>query len=383
MSIVIIFILVLGALIFVHELGHFLMARRSGMKVEEFGFGFPPRLGGFVWSEEKKRHIFVRGNKEVSSPHTVYSVNWIPFGGFVRIKGENGDGAHDSDSFASKGVFPRIKTLSAGVVMNFLFAWFLISIVLMIGFPRGIGENEKIDPSKVEVQIAQVVPGTPAADMGLKMGDVIVSVGGEKLLRVERVQDIIQAHKGKEIVFVVRRGENTLTFSGVPRTEYPENQGSLGVALGEITLARYSFFEAILQGAVNTWQNTVMMVVGIGSLLGSLFVGNGAGLADVSGPLGIAYLTKEVSNLGLVYLLYFTAILSINLGVLNILPFPALDGGRILFILIEKLKGSPVSERVEGYFHQAGFLLLILLMIAVTVNDFSKFNIIGKILNLF
>lgn len=383
MSIIIVFILVLGALIFVHELGHFLMARRSGMKVEEFGFGFPPRLGGFVWNEEKKRHTFVAGNKDVSSSHTVYSINWIPFGGFVRIKGENGDGAHDPDSFASKGIIPRIKTLSAGVVMNFLFAWVLISIVLMLGFPRAIEEYEKIDPSKVEVQIAQVIPGTPAAKMGLKMGDVIVSVDGEKLLRVERVQEIIDVRKGEEIPFVVRRGDEVLTLVGVPRTEYPEGQGALGIALGEITLARYSFFEAILQGAVNTWTNTIMMVAGIGGLVGSLFSGDGAGLADVSGPLGIAYLTKEVSDLGFVYLLYFTAILSINLGVLNILPFPALDGGRILFLLIEKLKGSPVSERVEGYFHQAGFLLLILLMIAVTVHDFSKFEVFQKIENLF
>lgn len=383
MSIVIIFILVLGALIFVHELGHFLMARRSGMKVEEFGFGFPPRLGGFVWSEEKKRHVFVAGNKEVSSSHTVYSVNWIPFGGFVRIKGENGDGAHDPDSFASKGAIPRIKTLSAGVVMNFLFAWFLISIVLMLGFPRAIEENEKIDPSKVEVQIAQVLPGTPAADMGLKMGDVILSVSGEKFLRVERVQEIIQTKKGQEIAFQIRRGEETLTLKGMPRVEYPKTEGALGIALGEITLARYGFFEAVLQGAVSTWNNTVMMVVGIGKLLASLFTADSAGLSDVSGPLGIAYLTKEVSNLGFVYLLYFTAILSINLAVLNILPFPALDGGRIFFILIEKMKGSPVSERVEGYFHQAGFLLLILLMIAVTVHDFAKFDIVQKIRNLF
>ncbi len=383
MSIIIVFVLVLGALIFVHELGHFLMARRSGMKVDEFGFGFPPRLAGFVWNEEKKRHEFVPGNKEVSSTHTIYSINWIPFGGFVRIKGENGDGAHDSDSFASKGAIPRIKTLSAGVVMNFLFAWVLISLVLMLGFPRAIEENEKIDPSKIEVQIAQVLPGTPAETMGLKMGDVIISANGEKMLRVERVQKIIQGSKGKNIVFEVRRGDSALKLIGTPRVEYPETQGALGIALGEITLARYSFFEAILQGALNTWSNTLMMVSGIGMLLGSLFTGNSAGLQDVSGPLGIAYLTKEVTSLGFVYLLYFTAILSINLAVLNILPFPALDGGRILFILIEKIKGSPVSERVEGYFHQAGFLLLIVLMVAVTVHDFAKFDIIGKIRGLF
>ena len=383
MSIILIFIIVLGALIFVHELGHFLMARRSGMKVEEFGFGFPPRLGGFVWNEEKKRHVFIAGNKEVSSPYTVYSINWIPFGGFVRIKGENGEGAQDDDSFASKGALPRIKTLSAGVVMNFLFAWVLISIVLMIGFPRAIDPEEKIDPSKVSVQIAQVVSGTPASDMGAKMGDTIVSVNGEKSLRVERVQEIIQESKGKELTLVVRRGKETLTLHGVPRVEYPEHQGALGIALGEVTTARYPFFEAIIQGAINTWQNTVMMVTGIGMLLGSLFTWNSAGLSDVSGPLGIAYLTKEVTSLGFVYLLYFTAILSINLGVLNILPFPALDGGRVLFVIIEKIKGSPVSQKTEGIFHQFGFLLLIVLMVAVTVHDFIKFDIVKKIWSIF
>ena len=383
MSIILIFIIVLGALIFVHELGHFLMARRSGMKVEEFGFGFPPRLGGFVWNEEKKRHVFIAGNKEVSSPYTVYSINWIPFGGFVRIKGENGEGAQDDDSFASKGALPRIKTLSAGVVMNFLFAWVLISIVLMIGFPRAIDPEEKIDPSKVSVQIAQVVSGTPASDMGAKMGDTIVSVNGEKSLRVERVQEIIQESKGKELTLVVRRGKETLTLHGVPRVEYPEHQGALGIALGEVTTARYPFFEAIIQGAINTWQNTVMMVTGIGMLLGSLFTWNSAGLSDVSGPLGIAYLTKEVTSLGFVYLLYFTAILSINLGVLNILPFPALDGGRVLFVIIEKIKGSPVSQKTEGIFHQFGFLLLIVLMVAVTVHDFIKFDIVKKIFGIF
>jgi regulator of sigma E protease len=267
--------------------------------------------------------------------------------------------------------------------MNFLFAWFLISVVLMIGFPRAIDTDEKIDPSKIEVQIAQVSPGTPAAEMGLAMGDVVVSVNGEKFLRVERVQEIIQANKGKKLAIEVRRGEERLTLSGTPRVDVPENQGALGISLGEITLARYSFFEAIVQGAVSTWSNTVMMVSGIGMLLGSLFTWNGAGLSDVSGPLGIAYLTKEVSNLGFVYLLYFTAILSINLGVLNILPFPALDGGRVLFVIIEKIKGSPVSERVEGMFHQFGFLLLIALMIAVTAHDFAKFDVIGKIWELF
>lgn len=383
MTTFLLFLLVLGALVLVHELGHFLVARRNGMKAEEFGFGFPPRLCGIVWNDERKRHDFVFGNREISSPHTVYSINWIPFGGFVRIKGENGDGAQDPDSFASKNPFARIKVLSAGVVMNFLFAWVLISVVLMLGFPRSIDPDEKVDPDTVEVQIASVLDGTPAADMGLHMGDVVVSVNGERYLRVERVQSLIKASEGKEVTLEVKRGSEVLTLHGTPRVDFPENQGSLGVSLGETVFAQYSFFEAILQGIVETYHLTVAMAFGIVKLLGSLVMGNREELSAVSGPLGIAYLTGEISHLGLAYLLYFTAILSVNLGILNILPFPALDGGRVLFVLIESIKGSPVSEKVEAVFHQIGFLLLLVLMVLITVHDFSKFDVIGKIQSLF
>lgn len=383
MTTFLLFLLVLGALVLVHELGHFLMARRSGMKAEEFGFGFPPRLCGIVWNDDRQRYDIVLGNKEVSSLHTVYSINWIPFGGFVRIKGENGDGAKDSDSFASKSPFARIKVLSAGVVMNFLFAWVLISVVLMLGFPRSIDSDEKVNPDTVEVQIASVLDGTPAADMGLHMGDVVISVNGEKYLRVEHVQRLIKENAGKEISIGVKRGDETLLLHGTPRVDFPENQGSLGVSLGETIFAKYPFFQAILQGAVETYHLTIAMIFGIAKLLGSLVMGSREELSAVSGPLGIAYLTGEISHLGLAYLLYFTAILSVNLGILNILPFPALDGGRVLFVLIESLKGSPVSEKVEAIFHQVGFLLLLVLMVLITVHDISKFDVIGKIQSLF
>ena len=383
MTTFLLFLLVLGALVLVHELGHFLMARRSGMKAEEFGFGFPPRLCGIVWNDDRQRYDVVLGNKEVSSSHTVYSINWIPFGGFVRIKGENGDGAKDSDSFASKSPFARIKVLSAGVVMNFLFAWVLISVVLMLGFPRSIDSDEKVNPDTVEVQIASVLDGTPAADMGLHMGDVVVSVNGEKYLRVEHVQRLIKENAGQEISIGVKRGDETLLLHGTPRVDFPENQGSLGVSLGETIFAKYSFFQAILQGAVETYHLTIAMIFGIAKLFGSLVMGSREELSAVSGPLGIAYLTGEISHLGLAYLLYFTAILSVNLGILNILPFPALDGGRVLFVLIESLKGSPVSEKVEAIFHQVGFLLLLVLMVLITVHDISKFDVIGKIQALF
>lgn len=377
MTTVIIFLLVLGLLVFVHELGHFVVARRNGIKADEFGFGFPPRIAGFVWDDAKKRHRFVKGDEEVVSPHTVYSLNWIPLGGFVRIKGEDG-AQKDADSFAIKSAWVRIKVLAAGVTMNFLLAWVLIALVLTAGFPQAADPNTA--PSgKRDIQISQVLSGTPAEAMGLQFGDRILSLENEKAMSVAQVQEYIVSHKGKEIVLRVARGEKELILKGVPRTEYPQNEGSLGIGLSETEMVSYPWYESVWQGLVATYHMTIEMTVGIFKIFKGLVTGTNEGLSDVSGPVGIAKLTGQVSQLGFVYLLYFAAILSINLGIINILPIPALDGGRIFFILIEIIKGSPVSQKVEGIFHQIGFALLLLLMLLVTVHDFAKFDILGKI----
>lgn len=377
MTTVLIFLLVLGLLVFVHEMGHFLVARRNGIKADEFGFGFPPRIAGLVWDDEKKRHRFVRSGEEVVSPHTVYSLNWIPLGGFVKIKGEDGE-AKDSDSFATKSAWVRIKVLAAGVTMNFLLAWVLISIVLMAGFPQQVDPNASVS-GKRDIQISQVLPNTPAESMGLRAGDKIVSVGDSNAMSVAQVQEYIAARKGQEITLRIERGTQALTLNGMPRTDYPKDEGSLGIGLGETEMISYAWYEAIREGAIATYNLTSAMVVGIADIFKGLVTGTHEGLSDVSGPVGIAKLTGQMSNLGLVYLLYFAAILSINLGIINILPIPALDGGRIFFILIEVIKGSPVSQRVEGIFHQIGFALLLLLMLLVTVNDFSKFHIFSRL----
>ena len=372
-----IFLLVLGVLVFVHEMGHFIVARRNGIKADEFGFGFPPRIAGLVWDDEKKKHRFVKGGEEVVSPHTVYSLNWIPLGGFVKIKGEDGE-QKDADSFAVKSAWVRIKVLAAGVTMNFLLAWVLISIVLIAGFPQAVDPQAPVS-GKRDIQISEVLPNTPAEVMGLRFGDKIISFGDTKALSVTQVQQYIIEHKGQAITLHIMRGTEALTLQGMPRTEYPTNEGSLGIGLGETELIRYPWYEAVQQGAVTTYYLTSAMVSGIFEILKGLVTGTHEGLSSVSGPVGIAKLTGQVSDLGLVYLLYFAAILSINLGIINILPIPALDGGRVLFILIEVIKGSPVSQKIEGFFHQIGFALLLLLMVWVTVHDFSKFHILGTL----
>jgi regulator of sigma E protease len=380
MSTLLIFIIVLGILVFVHELGHFVVARRNGIKAEEFGFGFPPRMVGVVKNAETGKWETVWGNKEVVSPNTVYSLNWIPLGGFVRIKGEDGS-QRDKDSFAVQSAWVRTKVLVAGVAMNFLLAWVFISIVLMAGFPQMADPNGAGEGSgKRFIQISEVKPNTPAEAMGLQFGDVIQGIDGKKPANVEQVQKYIADHKGREIVLQVERGKEKLTLAGVPRTDYPEGEGSLGIALGETEIVRYPWYQAIWEGARTTYGLTLAILGGLFDLLKSLLGFESAmGLEGVSGPVGIAHLTKQVSELGLVYLMYFTAILSINLGIINILPIPALDGGRVLFVLIEVLKGSPVSQRIEGLFHQFGFIALLLLMVLVTVHDLGKFRLFERL----
>lgn len=389
-----IFILILGVLIFVHELGHFVVARRNGIKAEEFGFGFPPRIFGVqkVYKEKGRgKWRFIWGmrdgddenekedKKEISQKKlwvgTIYSINWIPLGGFVKIKGENRD-SHDPDSFSTKGAWTRIKVLAAGVVMNFFLAWFLISLGFMVGAPEPVDSSQKAVPGS-KIQISEVLEDSPAQLAGLKVGDEILknqtSASGQltNFSNVSDVQDYINSQKGQEIILKVKRGGEFLDLRAIPRKETPAGQGPLGVALSETALVRYPWYQAFWNGLVETGKIISMIFVSLFVILKNIFSGQGAG-ADITGPVGIAILTKSVAGMGLVYVLQFAALLSINLGIINILPIPALDGGRILFVLIEKLRGYPISQKTESAFHTVGFALLILLMILVTFKDVAR-----------
>lgn len=400
---ILIFIIILGMLIFVHELGHFVVARRNGVKASEFGFGFPPRIVGFQFLREmpfpgKKKKLFSKwriiwGGKDgddenekvdLSQAHekkmqggTIYSLNWFPLGGFVRIKGEDGGNKNDADSFAGKSAWKRIKILAAGVVMNFVFAWVLLSITFMLGAPEQINSDSGANNANSKIQISEIIAGAPASTMGLKVGDEISksqldpSVKNVSLKNVKEVQDYINANRGKEITLEILRGKEKLALKGTPRVDAPQGQGALGIALAETALVQYPWYTSIWKGLEAMKDMTVMIFMGLFGLLKMLIAGHG-GAADVSGPVGIAILTREVANLGLVYIIQFAAILSVNLGIINILPIPALDGGRILFILIEKIKGTPVSQKVEQTFHTVFFALLMLLMLAVTYKDIAR-----------
>lgn len=379
---ILLFFLLLGLLVFVHELGHYLTAIRNGIAADEFGFGFPPRLAGAYKDSATGKWRFIAGNADVHPDTTIFSINWIPFGGFVRIKGEDNNATIEADSFAGKPAWTRIKVLGAGVFMNFMLAWVLLSVVLMLGFPQPVTDENRAKAEKVDIQILGVAKGSPAEEMGIRPGDRMLSVNQQKVSTLDEAKAAIDSRRGSEIEISVNRSEEMLTLRGTPRKDAPEGEGALGVSFAETAIISYAWYEAPIRGAQATYNTTLAILSALGGVVKNIFVGEKAGV-DVTGPVGIVVMTKQMSDLGIPYLLQFAAILSINLGIFNILPFPGLDGGRILFILIEKLKGSPVKETVEQWSHTIGFLLLLLLMVLVTVKDLSQFKLLEKIGNLF
>ncbi|MFA6193573.1 MAG: RIP metalloprotease RseP [Parcubacteria group bacterium] len=382
---VLIFIIILGLLVFVHELGHFLVARRNGVMAEEFGFGFPPRIFGLYKAKNGKRRM-VWGSKNVESTDTIYSVNWIPLGGFVKIMGEDGEQNKDPKSFASKKPFTRVKILAAGVAMNFLLAAVLLSIGYFVGIPQAVEDTAAGALKDEKIQIIETIPGAPASQMGIKIGDQIVGAAGDNgqiasFKTIEDVQNYINANKGQEINLEIKRGAEMIKITGTPRTDFPASEGALGISLVKTAQVSYPWHEAIWRGVRSTFDLAWMIIVAFGGLLWKLITGHSVGM-DVSGPVGIAVLTGQVAKLGFIYILQFTAVLSVNLAIINILPIPALDGGRILFILIEKLKGKPVSQKFEARAHNIGFALLISLMVFVTFRDVARLDVLQKLKNL-
>ncbi len=361
-----VFILILGILIFSHELGHFVVARRNGIKTDEFGFGFPPRIGGFVRVENKWK--FIWGNKEIGSKNTIYSLNWIPLGGFVKIKGENGEEKEEADSFASKKPWVRAKVLAAGVIMNFILAWFLYSVGYVVGNPEAV-EN---GPS---VQIINVIDESPAKQMGLKPGDEIfktqtLSDGNViQINTVEDVQNYIGNFKGQEVALKIKRGKEAMNLKGVPRVNAPEGQGSLGIELAQVSIVKYPWYQAPWLGLLKLKEVFLAIFIVLYEALKSFLVWKAPAGLEIAGPVKIFNLTGDFVRLGYIYVIQFAALLSVNLGIMNALPIPALDGGRILFVIIEKIKGRPVKEKTEQFFHTVGFFALIMLMIFIITRE--------------
>lgn len=372
---IITFVLVLSLLVFVHELGHFWVARRFGVKAEEFGFGFPPRAIGIYKSKDggwKK----VQGNKEVKDAQdTIYSINWVPLGGFVKIKGEDGQESQEADSFASKKIWQRAAILLAGVTMNVVLAGVLIIFGFMLGLPQvleDVGPNAIV--SEQQIQIVNVNTDSPAKEAGLQIGDAILSINDQAFTDGEELQKYVAEHNDQTLAYVIKRGEEELKLDISSSYEHNNSEiKGIGISITDTGIVRYPFFPAIWEGIKATAYLFWAIVSAFYMLLKGLFLGQGVG-AEVAGPVGIAALTGQVARLGFVYLLQFTAMLSINLAIINAFPFPALDGGRLLFLFIEKLKGSPVKQEVEAIIHNVGFIVLMLFVLVVTFKDVAKYG---------
>lgn len=343
-----IFLGVLSILIFVHELGHFLAARRAGIKVEEFGLGFPPR-------------IFSRRRGE-----TIFSLNALPIGGFVRLYGEEHSVEEEKSlAYYHKGKVARALVVAAGVLMNFLLAILAFaSIAWFAGVPRDLGY----------VKIISVSGDSPAALAGLNIDDVVLAVGDQKIIRTKEFIEIVNGKRGHETELTVRRDSEEIKLRITPRANPPQGQGALGVGItsNEIYHPRgiAKPFIVLAEGfkqAVFWVQTTVFGVIeAIRQALG------GSAPEGLAGPIGIYRITSLAAEQGLLALLSFVGILSVNLAVLNIMPFPALDGGRLLFIGVEAVFGRRVLPTFEKYAHRVGMVILLALIVLITLGDINR-----------
>jgi regulator of sigma E protease len=385
MTTLIIFFLVLGVLVLVHELGHFITAKRNGVGAEEFGFGFPPRLVGTYKDKSGKRR-WVFGNKEIEEEikdrdETIYSFNLLPLGGFVKITGENGaegdNDKKDEKNFANKSIWIRFKILIAGVTMNILLAVALFSLAFWMGLPEMMDDDNT--DSSIPVTITIVVPGSPADEAGLQAGDDILSteIEGETkmaIVSIKQLQDIIQDKAGQEITFGIQhpKDEVVTNIKITPRQNPPKGEGATGIGLAKTKVVKHGVIESAKLGVETTYRMVKMIFVFLGKLIASPFTKESVA-GDVTGPIGIAKMSGQAAALGLAFLMQFTAMLSVNLAIINILPFPGLDGGRIFFLLIEKIKGSPLNQKIEGTINTIGFFMLLGLMALVVVKDIFRF----------
>ncbi len=358
-----IFLIVIAILVLSHEFGHFIVAKWKGMRVDEFGFGFPPRIYGRQIGE------------------TFYSINALPFGGFVRVWGEDdGAGVTDTRNFAARSAKDRFLVLVAGVGMNFILAYLIFTVLLGIGLPLPGEITAALFPdAKRTVHVGGVVPDSPAAHAGIVAGDAIENItvqggGTVAVSSIREIQDIIAIRGGEEVRLHVARAGALLEISVVPEDEIvADGKAAIGVSLVEESFIDVPFWRAPWEGARMTFMMASETVRGLAIVFGNLFTGNIELARDsVAGPVGIAVIAGETARAGFVQTILLVAFLSLALGVLNLLPIPALDGGRIFFLLIEKIRGAPVPLHISQYAHMIGFITLIVLMLLVTYIDISR-----------
>lgn len=360
--VIILFLIILGILVFVHELGHFLVARRNGVKVEEFGFGFPPRIGGVYRStKSKKLRWFWKKNDEHRKDitDTVYSLNWIPLGGFVKLLGEEEVCDHPR-SFSCKSPWSRAKVLVAGVLGNFLLAWILLTIWFWI-VPRNL-------PQKIAV--ISVSKNSPAEMAQIKPNDFIIQGNGADIKTSQDLNSFTKSYQGQEVTFTIEHfGKNI-----EKKVKLGENTDTpLGISLAEVggdQIPKFPWWQASYYAFMEMIAVIWLSLQFIGGFIASVFGGAKVSTEGVSGPIGIFAFLYQIIYFGPAYVVRFAALLSVAIGFFNILPFPALDGGRLLFVVAEAIRGKKVVKvEFENMLHWIGFLVLLALVVIVTYHD--------------
>jgi len=347
------------ALMIIHEFGHFIIAKKFGVRVDEFGIGYPPRMFG----------------KKIGD--TIYSVNWLPLGAFVRIYGEEG-GVDDYRSFATLKIWKRVLIIIGGVAAFWLASIIIFSIVFAMGADLPVGDQDVKGLNNPQIKVISVSANSPASQAGIKTGDTLLQIQGTKLNKVKDFQDFTKAHAGEQLDVKIQRGGKIFDVLLSPRVNPPAGQGAVGIGLERMAtlIQKYPWYQAPIQGAIYTWQTTANAVVGLYSVFGGLFSNKGLPQgAEFAGPLGITVFLANAASYGIGFFLYFIGSISVFVAIFNLFPIPALDGGKLIFLLIEKIKGRPVSPRVEQNITVVFFVILITLSLFITVRfDIPRFT---------
>lgn len=360
---IILFLGVLFVLILVHEWGHFIVAKKTGMRVDEFGIGFPPKLFGVKWGD------------------TLYTLNTLPIGGFVRIYGQDATdaaadaetGASTSNAFVSKSKWAQAAVLIAGVTMNVLLAWVLFIGILMIGIPSAVSESDASEAATLRVQA--VLADSPAAAAELPIGATLTAIAASDTYIEEPLpsefQAVVAAADGP-VSITYQMAEQTETVVITPQADWNDgDSATIGIGLALVETQSFGFFAALKEATVMTYESLINITVGLATLLSQSVKGE-ADFSNIAGPVGIVGMVGDAAEFGFTSLLLFMAVISLNLAVINLLPVPALDGGRLVMVGIEAITRRPINPEWVQRVNMLGFILLLLLMVAVTYNDILR-----------
>lgn len=370
-STIIIFLLVLTLLIAVHEMGHFLAAKLFKIRVDEFAVGFPPRLFGKMIGK------------------TRFSMNLVPLGGYVKIHGENPEDSMTADSILAKPKWQQVVVLVAGVTFNLILAYVLLVATLMIGTKVSVDTFPGEAVTNAKLIITTVAPGSPADLIGIKAGDEILSVANGKEMFASTTLSVLNVQKtisstDDGVSLTVKRAlvanpvgssiqssttpEQAIAFKFVPVSGIVQGKKAAGISMDMIGETKIGFFKSFYYAGIQTYNLTENITIGLYTFIGSIFKGKGS-LNEVTGPIGIANVVGKSAKTGITDLLMIVAVISANLAVINMVPFPALDGGRVVVVIIEAIIRRPISSKIIGWVNGIGFILLIGLMIVVTFKD--------------